>query len=172
VDFYSVKGTLESIFELLGVGGIQFQTGSEKSFLHPGQSATLLSQNKPFGCVGRLHPRVEKNFDFDQDVFYAEFRLEALLSNERKTSTYKAFSVFPEVERDFSVLVKESVNAQMIRALVAKTAKPLLREFHFFDVYKGSRVPDHTLADTEITETQQKIMKQLEKEFAGKFAGQ
>jgi phenylalanyl-tRNA synthetase beta chain len=187
VDFYSIKGTLESIFELLGLGGIQFQTGSDKSFLHPGQSATLLSQNKPFGCVGRLHPRVEKNFDFDQDVFYAEFRMDALLSNDRKTATFKGFSNFPEVERDFSVLVKDSVNAQMIRAAVGKVAKPLLQEFHFFDVYNGSRVPDghvsyafrvvlgssdHTLTDTEITETQQKIMKQLEKDFAGKFAGQ
>ncbi|MGZ3705553.1 MAG: phenylalanine--tRNA ligase subunit beta, partial [Bdellovibrionota bacterium] len=186
VDFYSIKGTLESIFELLGLGGIQFQTGSTKSFLHPGQSATLLSQNKPFGCVGRLHPRVEKNFDFDQDVFYAEFRLEALLSNDRKIATFKPFSLFPEVERDFSVLVKDSVNVQMIRALVTKSLKPLLQEFHFFDIYKGSRVPeghvsyafrvvlgamDHTLTDAEITVAQEKIMKELEKEFQAKFAG-
>ena len=83
-------------------------------------------------------------------------------------------------------MVKESVNAQMIRALVSKIAKPRLKDFHFFDVYKGSRVPeghisyafsiqlganDHTLTDAEITSTQEKIMKELEKEFQAKFAG-
>jgi phenylalanyl-tRNA synthetase beta chain len=90
------------------------------------------------------------------------------------------------VERDFSVLVKESVNAQMIRSLVTKVAKPLLKSFHFFDVYKGSRVPeghisyafrielganDHTLTDAEISSTQEKVMKELEKQVQGKFAG-
>ncbi len=186
VDFYSIKGTLESIFELLSLENVQFQEGTDRSFLHPGQAATLLSGNKPFGHVGRLHPSVEKNFDLDQDVFYAEFRLDALLTNERKIYSFHEFSNFPEVERDFSVLVKESVNAKLIRSLVTKVAKPLLRDFHFFDVYRGSRVPeghvsyafrvvlgalDHTLADAEIMIVQEKIMKELEKEFQAKFAG-
>jgi phenylalanyl-tRNA synthetase beta subunit len=30
---------------------------------------------------------------------------------------------------------------------------------------------DHTLADTEIASTQEKVMKELEKEFQAKFAG-
>jgi len=187
VDFYSMKGTLESIFELLGLVNIQMQAGCDRSFLHPGQAATLTSQNKTIGYMGRLHPRVEKNFDLEQDVFYAELRLEALLSNERKIYSFREFSLFPEVERDFSVLVKDNVNAQKIRSLVAKVSKPLLQEFHFFDVYKGSRVPeghtsyafrvvlgamDHTLTDAEITVAQEKIMKELEKELQAKFAGQ
>jgi phenylalanyl-tRNA synthetase beta chain len=186
VDFYSIKGTLESIFELLEIEAIQFQPGAGESFLHPGQCATLLAQNKPIGTLGRLHPRVEKSFDFEQDVFYAEFKLDAILRNERRISTFREFSHFPEVERDFSVLVKDSVNAQMIRQLVNKSLKPLLRDFHFFDVYKGSRVPDghvsyafrvvlgamdHTLTDAEIGQAQQKVMKELEKEFHAKFAG-
>lgn len=186
VDFYSLKGALDSMFEMLGVGGVQVKPQSEASYLHPGQSATLMIGNKSFGVFGRLHPRVEKNFGVEQDLFYAELRLDALLSDESKGFLFKEFSNFPLVERDFSVLVKDSVNAQMIRANVSKSAKTLLKDFRFFDVYKGSRVPDghisyafrvllgagdHTLADKEITETQEKIMKELEKEFSAKFAG-
>jgi phenylalanyl-tRNA synthetase beta chain len=70
--------------------------------------------------------------------------------------------------------------------VVTKAAKPLLKDFHYFDVYKGARVPeghvsyafrvtlgadDHTLTDAEIAGTQEKIMKELEKEFQAKFAG-
>jgi phenylalanyl-tRNA synthetase beta chain len=136
--------------------------------------------------MGRLHPRVEKNFALEQDVFFAEFRLEDLLTDERKAVLFKEFSNFPLVERDFSALVQDSVNAQRIRASVTKLAKPLLKDFVFFDVYKGSRVPeghvsyafrvvlgadDHTLAEEEIRQTQENIMKGLEKEFQAKFAG-
>jgi phenylalanyl-tRNA synthetase beta chain len=186
VDFYSVKGALESIFEMLGTGGVQFQPGTDRSFLHPGQSATILLGNRPIGVVGRLHPRVEKNFELEQDVFYSELRVEALVSDEKHARLFKEYSNFPLVERDFSALVKDDVTASKIRALVTKAAKPLLKDFLFFDVYKGSRVPeghvsyafrvvlgasDHTLTDAEITSTQEKIMKELQKEFQAKFAG-
>jgi phenylalanyl-tRNA synthetase beta chain len=186
VDFYSIKGALESVFEMLSIGGIQFQPGTTCTYLHPGQSATVMVQGRAAGCVGRLHPRVEKNFELGQDVYYAELRLGALINDEKRTLTFKEFSNFPLVERDFSVLVKDAVNAQMIRNLVTKVAKPLLKNFHFFDVYKGSRVPeghtsyafrielganDHTLTDAEINSVQEKVMKELEKEHGAKFAG-
>jgi len=82
--------------------------------------------------------------------------------------------------------VEEKVSAQAIRQLVSKVAKPLMKEFRFFDVYKGSRVPDghvsyafrvvlgandHTLTDAEISAVQEKIMKEMQKEFQAKFAG-
>ncbi|MGZ3694010.1 MAG: phenylalanine--tRNA ligase subunit beta, partial [Bdellovibrionota bacterium] len=186
VDFYSIKGALESIFEMLSLGGIQFQPGAERSYLHPGQSATVMVQGRAAGYVGRVHPRVEKNFELGQDIFYAELRLGALISDEKRTLLFKEFSNFPLVERDFSVQVRDAVNAQMIRNLVTKVAKPLLKNFHFFDVYKGSRVPeghtsyafrielganDHTLTDAEINSVQEKVMKELEKELQAKFAG-
>ncbi|RZA06522.1 MAG: phenylalanine--tRNA ligase subunit beta, partial [Proteobacteria bacterium] len=134
VDFYSIKGALESIFELLGTGGLSFKPGTDRAFLHPGQSATILVGNRPVGCVGRLHPGVEKNFEIDQDAFYAEVYMDSLVKDEARLVQYKEFSNFPQVERDFSALVKEEVNASMIRASVAKAAKPLLKDFLIFDV--------------------------------------
>lgn len=186
VDFYSIKGALESIFEMLGTGGIQFQPGTTLSYFHPGQSASLLQGNRPIGAIGRLHPRVEKNFGLEQDVYYAEIEMDALLSDDRRQVLFKEFSNYPLVERDFSALVNDTVTAQKIRNLVTKAAKPLLRDFNFFDVYRGSRVPeghvsyafrvvlgapDHTLTDAEISQTQEKIMNELQKEFQAKFAG-
>lgn len=186
VDFYSIKGALESVFEMLGVGGIQFQPGSDRSYLHPGQSATIVIGNRALGVVGRLHPKVEKNFGLEQDAFFAELKVDALVSDERHSRLFREFSNFPLVERDFSALVTEDVNAQKIRQVAARAAKPLLKDLFFFDVYKGPRVPeghvsyafrvvlgasDHTLTDAEITSTQEKIMKELEKELKAKFAG-
>ena len=186
VDFYSIKGALESIFQILGTEKVQFQPGATQPFLHPGQSATVLVQNKPVGYVGRLHPAVEKRFELEQDVFFAEISVDALLRDQNRANAFKGFSNFPVVERDFSALVKDDVNAAMIRNSASKAAKPLLKDFLIFDVYKGSRVPeghvsyafrvllgadDHTLTDAEITQVQEKVMKSLEKDFGAKFAG-
>ena len=186
VDFYSIKGALESIFELLGTGGINYKPGTDRAFLHPGQSATIMVGNRAVGYVGRVHPAVEKSFEIDQDAFYAELYMDSLVKDDIRRMQFKEFSKFPEVERDFSALVKDDVNAAMIRAAVTKAAKPLLQDFLIFDVYRGTRVPeghvsyafrvtlgaaDHTLADTEITGAQNAIMKALEKEFGAKFAG-
>lgn len=186
VDFYSLKGALESIFEMLGLGGLQFSVGAKAAHFHPGQSAQIFVGNREIGNLGRLHPRVEKNFELEQDVYFAELNIDGLISDERKSSTFKPFSNYPEVERDFSALVEEKVSAQSIRQLVTKVAKPLMKEFRFFDVYKGSRVPDghvsyafrvvlgandHTLTDAEISAVQEKIMKEMQKEFQAKFAG-
>jgi len=181
-----LKGALESVFEMLGATSLQFQPGTERSFLHPGQSAALVQGNKTVGVIGRIHPRAEKNFELDQDVYYAEIDVETLVTDERRAHLFKEFSNFPLVERDFSAEVADSVTAQKIRQVVTRAAKPLLKDFNFFDVYKGSRITeghvsyafrvvlgasDHTLTDAEISQTQEKIMKELQKEFQAKFAG-
>ena len=186
VDFYSLKGAMESIFEMLGIGGMQFEAGTKLSFLHPGQSASIVQGKKEVGAIGRLHPAVEKNFELDQDVFFAQLDLDALVSDERSHRSFKMFSNFPLVERDFSAEVSEAVTAQMIRNLVTKVSRPLIKDFHFFDVYKGSRITagnvsyafrvvlgadDHTLTDAEISSVQEKIMSELQKEYKVKFAG-
>jgi phenylalanyl-tRNA synthetase beta chain len=186
VDFFHLKGTLETLYDLLNISALPMTPGATCSYLHPGQSATLELGKIKVGTLGRLHPRVEKNYEFEQPVYALELDLERLLSDESKMAAFHAYGNFPFVERDFSALVKEEVNAQKIRSVVTKAAKPLLKDFHYFDVYKGARVPeghvsyafrvtlgadDHTLTDAEIAGTQEKIMKELEKEFQAKFAG-
>lgn len=186
VDFYSMKGVLDSILEILGQQKVQYQPGSNLSYLHPGQCASLQFGNRVVGAVGRLHPRIEKDYDLGQDTYMAELDLDQLVANDSKGILFKAYGNFPVVERDFSAQVPDSVNADAIRKLVAKVAKPLLKELRFFDVYKGSRVPaghisyafritlgseDHTLTDQEINGVQENLMRTMEKEFQARFAG-
>ncbi len=186
VSFYSLKGVLESVFQLLGAGGLQFRAADSISFLHPGQTAEIVRGNRVLGVMGKLHPKVEKKFEFEQDVFVAEIDLQTLLSEDMKLVTFKEFSHFPTVERDFSALVKDSITADQMKQAVLKLAKPLVKSVTFFDVYKGSRVPEghvsyafrvvlgsdsHTLTDEEIHKTQESVMKGLEKEFSARFAG-
>ena len=186
VSFYALKGVLESVFQMLGAGGLQFRSAGSVSYLHPGQTAEIVRGGRVLGVIGKLHPKVEKLHGFEQDVFTAEIDLETLLTENQRTATFKQFSLYPSVERDFSAEVSESVSAEELRAAVVKLAKPLVRSVAFFDVYKGSRITEghvsyafrvvlgadsHTLTDEEIQKVQQSIMQGLEKDFSARFAG-
>lgn len=186
VDFYSLKGVVESVLEMLCVGGVRIEPGAKESFYHPGQSGTLMVGKKVLGSLGRVHPKVEKNFGIEQGIYFAQIDMDSLVSDEKARKTFKEFSKFPFVERDFSVEVSAKVTAQMLESLVEKHAKGLLKDFYFFDVYQGSRIQagnvsyafrlilgseDHTLTDAEISGLQEKLMQELQKEFQAKFAG-
>jgi phenylalanyl-tRNA synthetase beta chain len=177
---------VDSFLEMLGKGGVEYVAEELPSFFHPGQSASLRVGKRALGTIGRLHPRVEKNWDFGQAVYVAEFELENILQKEISQPSYKAFGKFPIVERDFSATVKDVVQAAQIRTLVTKLTRPLFQDLRFFDVYKGSRIPeghvsyafrvhlgasDRTLTDQEVNEWQTKVMQAMEQEFGAKFAG-
>ena len=91
------------------------------------------------------------------------------------------------MERDFSAVVKGTIQASEICEFVLKTAQPLGRSVDIFDIYQGDRVPtgsvsyafrvvlgsdDHTLAESEISAVQAQIMDQLKAKFSAQFAGE
>jgi phenylalanyl-tRNA synthetase beta chain len=185
-DFFSLKGMVESVFEMLGLDRPEFRPQLGPVKLHPGQAAEVWCRGQCAGWLGRVHPALEKKKGFESPLYVAEIKMDSLVSSVRKVARLQPYSNFPTVDRDFSLLVKEEVLASRIEAEVKKVAKPLLKEFHFFDVYRGERVPaghvsyafritlgadDRTLTDNEIQDLQSKVMKALEKQVAGRFAG-
>jgi phenylalanyl-tRNA synthetase beta chain len=184
--FFTIKGIVESLLASLGRKGFRYMVKDLPAMFHPGQAAGLFLGNRPLGFMGRVHPRIEKAIDLSQPVYLAEFDLNALFTGLKGTDRYRPFSRFPQVDRDFSATVEESVTAEKLRSIALEAGKPLTKDLRFFDVYRGERVPkghvsyafritlqaeDHTLTDAEISGTQTAIMNALTKGVAAKFAG-
>jgi phenylalanyl-tRNA synthetase beta chain len=126
-----------------------------------------------FGVVKKL---IIKHFDIKQEVLYADFnwgKMQKYISNKIK---YTDIPKYPEVRRDFALLVDENVQFEQIYTLAKQTEKSLLKEVNLFDVYQGANLPegkksyavsfilqDHskTLTDTQID----KIMSKLQGNF-------
>jgi phenylalanyl-tRNA synthetase beta chain len=49
---------------------------------------------------------------------------------------------FPEVRRDFSMLIDEAVSFDSIYQLAKQTEKILLKNIQLFDVYQGDKLPE------------------------------
>ncbi len=183
-DFYSMKGVVESLFDLASNGVVTYESGNLPQFLHPGQGAAVVVRGKKLGYLGQIHPQIHTGID--TPVYVAELDMEGLVSNTLPRYRYRKFGKYPQVERDFSVTVKDSFHSAMIQQIVMKVGAPLVQNLTFFDVYRGDRIPkgsvsyafrvilaspDHTLTEMEIAPVQEKVMMALSKDLGAKFAG-
>ena len=69
VDFFDLKGDLESVLALTGLAEQFSFTAAEHLALHPGQSAMLSRNGEQVGWIGQLHPRLRAQLDFSTPVY-------------------------------------------------------------------------------------------------------
>lgn len=139
VDFFDLKGDLES---LIGLGGEpeswRFEPAGHPA-LHPGQSARILHRGEAVGWIGALHPGVRARLGLRSDALLFEVRQEAL--TQGRIAAFSPLSRYPEVRRDLAFLVDESLPVQTLLNTLRTQAGEWLTESRLFDVYRGKGVP-------------------------------
>ncbi len=138
---FDLKSAITTLVEHLN-GRIEIRKMDSPSFLHPGQSATLFYEGRVIGFFGSLHPLVRERHKIRSDVAIAEIDLTALMRGQPRTSKIKPISKFPSVERDFSLVVRDSVTAGELVRETEKAAGELLQAVVVFDVFRGAGVPE------------------------------
>jgi len=182
VDFYDVKGDIESVLDLgAGKSGFEF-VPSVHSAMHGGQCAEIRLNGKAIGHLGAVHPSIKRELDLHSSVFLFELLLEPLL--KRQIPAVSALSRYPEVTRDLAVLVDNETPAADILGLVRDNAGDCLTELRLFDVYQGDAVesgkkslalgltwqhPSRTLNDDEINGIISCCISALEEKFGARL---
>lgn len=175
MDFFDLKGEVE---ELLAAGRVQVEyVRSERSWLHPGQSAEILVNGQSIGYLGRLHPSLENELDLGT-TWVAELDQQGVL--QTYVSNFTELSRFPSVRRDIALLISDKINVSEIQQLIEQTGGELLHSTWLFDVYTGQGVeagkrslafallwqhPTRTLEDAEIKSGMDNILKVLENTY-------
>lgn len=178
IDFYDVKGDVESLFVLSGdPGSFSFETSAHPA-LHPGQSAVIKRNNEEVGYIGLLDPRVRAELGLRQPVYLFEISIDALMT--KKIAEHRAMSRFPEVRRDIAVVVDAATQASDLFQCIRDAADDTLQNLKLFDVYQGQGIePDRkslalgltfqhasrTLTDDEINNSIERIVASLEDAF-------
>tara|TARA_B100000508_G_C11465718_1_gene282268 strand:- start:14721 stop:17156 length:2436 start_codon:yes stop_codon:yes gene_type:complete len=177
--FYSLKGTVVSILERLGLNGMITTKAIKKSILTDG--IQLFVQKNKIGEIGWTSDKLNRSFGVKQRVYIADLDWDMIISlgNRNKVK----FSPLPKsfaVRRDFSLLLDESVSFGAIEEIAYKTDRKLLRDVNLFDVYEGDKLPDgkksyavsfsfqdeeKTLKDKQIDKLMDKIYDQLNKQL-------
>jgi phenylalanyl-tRNA synthetase beta chain len=135
---FVLKGALESMLRELHVPFVV--TTVDSPLLEAGASATISSGSTVLGVFGILRHQAGAVLGMEQNVFYAELSLDALLGCI-PTISFKEFSRFPSIRRDIAVLVDSSVTAGQLQAAIAENGGPLLKEIVVFDSFQGGCLP-------------------------------
>ncbi|MEG0528039.1 MAG: phenylalanine--tRNA ligase subunit beta, partial [Longicatena sp.] len=185
VDFYTLKGVLESILSSIGFDEkrVVFKENHIdcKNF-HPYRSAEVYLGKELLGFVGQLHPMLAKTYDIN-DTIAMEINLEILLKNKASKVKFSEVSKFPSVTRDLAFVVKEDVKVANIINSIKKNGKlgkeNIIQNVEVFDVYTGEHVEkgnksialsitfqsfEKTLKDTEINSIHELILETLKKD--------
>lgn len=178
VDFYDIKGDVEALLALSCQDSTFSFEISDNVALHPGQSATILCNQKPVGYLGAVHPRCEKTLGLNGRTFVFELNLAAI--SEAKIPQACDISKFPANRRDLAIVVKQHVPAGKIISFIEKVGVNQLVDLKLFDVYQGKGIEpgykslaisltlqdsQRTLEDKDIAEAVQTIVDALAKEF-------
>jgi phenylalanyl-tRNA synthetase beta chain len=196
VDFYDLKAVIEALFERLGTRGVRFNPLSasrapntaEAQLFHPGQAVEVLAGNGVAGHFGLLHPAKARQLKTRAPLWLAELDWEMIskLSRGAQARAFSPWPEFPPMERDFALVVKDSVTADKITQVALKAGRPLAKVAKIFDVYRGSQVPEgmtsvavrviffeegRSLQEAEAEATSAQILQAWSKELGAELRG-
>ena len=173
-DFYFLKATAENILTRLGITGFNSKPLNNSDF---SEGIQLKANTKEVGQLGLVKKSILKKFDIKQDVLYADFNWDVILELVAKTEiVFKDIPKYPQVKRDFALLLDNSTTFKEIHDLAFQTERKFLKQVNLFDVYTGKKLPEgkksyavsFTLLDEKNTLTDKqidKIMGKLQKQY-------
>ncbi|MBI3321877.1 MAG: phenylalanine--tRNA ligase subunit beta [Candidatus Omnitrophica bacterium] len=139
-DFWILKGLLEAIVDRWRAGTLSVDT-ARLPWASPGRGATVQLDEHPLGIAGQVSPAVTQALNIDQEVFFAQLSVPALLQAKRPTTTIKPPSVFPPVKRDLSVLIGQEVPFETLSRAIGELAGDHASRVELIDRFVGEQVP-------------------------------
>ena len=138
--FRGFKGDVEDLLAVFA-GDISYDRETSDYF-HPGRSARARIGGAAVAQFGQLHPDVAASRKLRQDVFLAEFDLEALFKLGLRPVKFEPLPKYPAVERDFSFVFSNPVTFEQIRRAVEAVGIAQLREFKPVEIFRGGSIED------------------------------
>lgn len=139
---------------------------------------TIDLNNDHIAKIGLLNKNVTKLLSIEQDVFYAEIDFDRLLSSTKTGFNVEVISKFPEVRRDLSLVLNNTVTFEQIREIIEEREfAGILKDINVFDYYVGEKIEkdkkayalsfilqdkNRTLTDKVIDKIMNRLMKKFE----------
>lgn len=178
-DFYTLKSIVEGVLGKLRIQNFQLETFQNDIWA---EGLRYKLNNKVIVEFGILGANILTKMDIENDVYYAEFKFDAILKAlPKKDMQFKAIAKYPEVRRDLALLLDADVQFSAIKKTAEKVEKKLLKKVDIFDVYQGKNIEEgkksyaisfifqdenKTLNDKQIEKIMSKMVFTFEKEFA------
>ncbi|MFC4760984.1 phenylalanine--tRNA ligase subunit beta [Fructobacillus durionis] len=183
VDFYAMKGRVESYLANIGIEHVTFKKAENMQNMHPGQTADIYSGGIYLGYIGQVHPEFVAKQKLPA-IFAFELNLEEIIRLAKRDNAYQPISRYPQITRDLAILVDQDVTNQMVLDTIWETAGKYLKDVSFFDLYTGQGTPEgkkslayqltyqdqeNTLVEEHVAKDFDKVTKALEEKLAAEI---
>jgi phenylalanyl-tRNA synthetase beta chain len=181
LDFFDLKGALETAVEWMGLEPLTF-TKVVATHLRAGQSARIkLSDGTEIGTIGRLAESVATNYKFRYPVYVMELDLESLLDGPARVVQYASLPRYPSVVRDISLLLNRGIALDDLLNAVTEKRVADFRGVKLVGTFEGGNIPsskrsvtlrleyrsdERTLRDEEVEERHARLTSSLLETFA------
>lgn len=164
VDFYQVKGGVETLLQKISLDKFKFIPYSNGKALTQ-MALTVDINGESAGVLGQVRNEWLRQFEIEQPVFVAELALYVLKKYQPVSRRFRQLPKFPAVQRDLAFVVSSVIAAEAVRSEILKSGSSLLQKVELFDVYQGDQLDsgkksyafaleflaeDHTMTQEEI----------------------
>ena len=182
---YELKAYVLNVFRRLGLNFGTVVFGNLADDLYSSALSVHTRGGKLLATLGVIHKRIQKKFDIDHEVYYADINwTELMKAVKNAVVSYKEISKFPAVKRDLALLIDKKVQFADIEKIAYETDRKLLKSVELFDVYEGKNLEagkksyavsfmlqdeNATLNDKQIDKFMQKLVQNLEGKLEAKL---
>jgi phenylalanyl-tRNA synthetase beta chain len=174
VDFYDIKGIVESFLSKISLDNVDLILYDNHVYFDPEQAIAISRNSEVLGYFGKVKSEVARHIGIESMVYGFEFEVQKLYIQIEQDRRYRPFSKFPYTEKDLAVVVEKSVSATDVRKVISEAGGNLLTFVDVFDVYAGQSIEkskkslafrlrfqsmERTLTDSEINLLFNKIIK-------------
>lgn len=174
VDFFYVKGVLDTLFTKLRIHVKYIPLDEDIKELHPKRTAKIIYNNQIIGFIGELHPKYAKDNNLEE-VYVFEICLDTITSTPLDVKSFTPISKVPSVERDLALVMDIHQPIGEIIEAIQKSDK-MISSVKVFDLYMDEKTLNHkksvavritlesdeTLTEEVISSKMKRILKSLE----------
>ena len=178
IAFHTLASSVIKVLGTMGVKNFDSKPIENSATFEYGLS--YLINKKEVVKLGLIKPNVAKKAEVKQHVFFADIDWDYLFKQFNDEAIFVELPKFPEVRRDLSLVLDETVSFDQIQKIARNYEKNLLKQINVFDVYQGENLGEgkksysvsfmlqdyeQTLTDKVIDRTMEKLMGAFEKEI-------
>lgn len=177
LNFFDMKGIIESFFDFLGIPDYSFSPLTLPFFE---EAASVMAGKERVGFLGGLAAPLQEKWGLRFRPYWAEISLEKLIRLLEPEKKFKEIPRYPSVERDLSLVVGERVSAREILEEIKRLGKGWVWRVELFDFFRGGRISKgqknlafriryQSLERTLLSEEVQQLHNSIAAEIARKF---
>ena len=137
IDFFDIKGYLESFLRKIFLDNAQIFLYDNSSFLNNKEAIAIQIDQKVVGYCGKIKDEVAGIFEIKKPVYAFHLELDELLPELMRNRIFEPIPRFPHVEMDFAILLDKNILASEVLEYIKNVGGNLLHNVEIFDIFEG-----------------------------------